>query len=69
MCEMERGRAEEGGALHWWDMRQALARPLGRSRRKKLVVRGLFIRRTLADFSQPRALSYTVRFSNASLGS
>lgn len=28
----------------------ALAQPLGRSRREKLVVRGLFIRQTLADF-------------------
>lgn len=50
-------------------MRWALAHPLGRSRRKEVVVRGLFIRRTLAHFSQPRALSNTVRFSNASLGS
>lgn len=61
--------AEERGALHWWDAHWALAHPLGRNKRKKLLMRGLLMRRTLADFFQPRVLSSTVRFSNVSLGS
>ena len=41
---------------------------LGRNRREKLVMRGLFVRRTPADFFQSLVLSNPVRFLNASLG-
>lgn len=51
-----------------WLTRCGAGGALGRNRRDKLVVRGLFMRRTLADFFQPRVFSNTVRFSNASLG-
>lgn len=68
-CLPWQDRAGERSALHWWATCQTLAHPLGRSRREKLLERGLFIRQTLADFFQPCVLSDTVRFSNASLGS
>lgn len=46
----------------------AAGNALGRNGRKKLVMRGLLVRQTPADFIQSLVLSNPVRFLNASLG-
>jgi len=62
------GVATEVSASRGRTQRRSPGDAPGSNRRKKLIMRGLFVRQTPEDFLQSLILSNPVRFLNASLG-